>query len=75
MGGEYFDTLLHLGQTETMRDICKYYKKSLQVLAYNRGIGYSINVWRICYTAMYALLNCMLKFRNEKFEMKTSWNN
>ena len=37
MGGEYFDTLLHLGQTETMRDIYKYYRKSLQVLTYKQG--------------------------------------
>ena len=48
MGGEYFDTLLHLGQTETMRDIYKYYRKSLQVLAYNQGIGDHITMWRFC---------------------------
>ena len=44
MGGEYFDTLLHLGQTETMRDIYKYYKESLQVLAYNQGTGDRLTV-------------------------------
>ena len=65
MGGGYFDTLLHSGQTETMRDIYKYYRKSLQVLAYNQSTGDHITMWRFCYTSMYALLNCIISFPNE----------
>ena len=35
--GEYFDIFHHLGQTETMRHIYRYYQKTLQVMAYKQG--------------------------------------
>ena len=35
--GEYFNIFHHLGQTETMRDVYRYYKKTLKVMAYKQG--------------------------------------
>ena len=37
--GEYFNVFHHLGQTETMRDVYKYYQKTLKVMAYKQGLS------------------------------------
>ena len=39
--GEYFNVFHHLGQTETMRDVYKYYQKTLKVMAYKQGLSTS----------------------------------
>ena len=39
--GEYFNLFHHLGQTEMMRDVYKYYQKTLKVMAYKQGLSTS----------------------------------